>query len=72
MPVSFLKKTPATCSAVPEPVVPWVALSPLAFIQATSSFRSLAGMDLRATMSSGLVPTSPTGSKSPTTSYLRL
>jgi hypothetical protein len=47
-----------------------VALSPFAFSQAISPFRSFAGMDFLATISSGLVPTAAIGPKSSTTLYL--
>ena len=60
---------PAMWEALLAPAVPWVALSPLALIQAISSLRSFAGNAFLLTISCGLLATSEIGSKSLSTSY---
>ena len=53
VPVIFWKKMPRDVRRAPTPPVPAVALSGLAFSQAISAFRSLAGRSLRLTISAG-------------------
>ena len=70
VPVTFWKKSPPTVDMPPAPVVPWVAMSGLAFSHAINSFKFSAGKAFFATMRSGSLETSETGSKSLMRSYL--
>ena len=62
---------PEMCGGLPTPPVPAVALSGLAFSQAISPLRSLAGRSLRLTSSSGPVTISAIGAKSARRSYCK-
>ena len=67
-PVDWVKPKVQTCAGLPEPTVPKVAGSGLAFIQGTSSAKLLGGSSARPVIIRAEIEIMPIGSKSFSTS----